>query len=185
MTLPAQPEILLRRFDDSDFDRLISWIDSAEALGIWCASYFSYPLDHAQLTRYREGADRPNGPAIFTAVTPAGDAVGHVEISHIWPHLSSRLSRVLVAPQERRRGIGATMVACAVAFSFDTHAVDRIDLGVAADNHAAITCYERVGFEHVGTWPRAIPAGSRVIDVYWMTITRRAWAQRGGVVDLR
>jgi RimJ/RimL family protein N-acetyltransferase len=175
MVIRKPPEITLRKFGRDDFDRLISWVGTPEALGEWCASFFAFPLDNAQLTRYLESAGLPPRSTILTAVTPTGEAVGHVELSHVWPHLSSRLSRVLVAPQRRRTGIGAAMVLQALALSFETHRVDRIDLGVSADNEAAIACYERTGFDHVGTWPHAMEAGPRVIDVYWMTVTRSAW----------
>ena len=107
----TQVRIELRRFDDSDFDRPISWIPTAEALGEWCASFFMHPLTHAQLRRYLTSAKEPNVRAIFTAFAVSGEAVGHVEISHIWPHLSSRLSRVLVAPGRRRQGIGRAIAA--------------------------------------------------------------------------
>jgi len=54
------------------------------------------------------------------------------------------------------------MVSRAVAFSFDKHHVDRIDLGVDALNVVAINCYRRQGFKHVGTWPQAMEAGPTV-----------------------
>jgi RimJ/RimL family protein N-acetyltransferase len=85
------------------------------------------------------------------------------------------LSRVLVAPDHRRRGIGSAMIAKASSFSFRQHHVSRIDLGVSASNSAAIACYEKLGFMHVGTWPGGIVAGSAKIDVYWMTVTRDQW----------
>jgi hypothetical protein len=85
--------------------------------------------------------------AIFTALLPSGEPVGHIEISQIWPYLSSRLSRVLVAPDRRRLGIGGGMVSRASAFSFDTHHVDRIDLGVDADKATFINaCRKRSVF---------------------------------------
>src|SRR5258707_13150196 len=65
--MPSQsPEIGLRPFGRADFDRLISWVDSAAAVADWCAAFFVYPLDHAQLTRYLQAAERPQGPVIFT-----------------------------------------------------------------------------------------------------------------------
>jgi RimJ/RimL family protein N-acetyltransferase len=88
------------------------------------------------------------------------------------------LSRVLVAPDRHKLGIGAGMVSRAITFSFDTLHVDRIDLGVDADNVVAITCYRRQGFKHVGTWPHAMGAGPKVIDVYWMTVSRAAWVSQ-------
>jgi RimJ/RimL family protein N-acetyltransferase len=174
--MPRQsPDITLRPFGRDDFARVISWVGTPEALGEWCASFFAFPLDDAQLTRYLESAGQPPRSTILTAVAPTGEAIGHIELSHVWPHLSSRLSRVLVAPRCRRRGMGTAMVSRALALSFETHRVDRIDLGVSADNAAAIACYNRTGFGHVGTWPDAMAAGPRVIDVYWMTVTRSAW----------
>jgi RimJ/RimL family protein N-acetyltransferase len=171
-------EITLRPFERSDFKRLISWVPTPEALGQWCGPFFGYPLDESQLQRYLDSACLPNTRAIFTALLPSGEPVGHVELSSIWPYLSSRLSRVLVTPHRRQLGIGAGMVSRAITFSFDTHHVDRIDLGVDADNVVAITCYRRQGFKHVGTWPHAMEAGPKVIDVYWMTASRAAWVSQ-------
>src|SRR5271165_1047989 len=39
-------------------------------------------------------------------------------------------------------------------------------------------CHRRQGFKHVGTWPHAMEAGPKVIDVYWMTLSRAAWGSR-------
>jgi RimJ/RimL family protein N-acetyltransferase len=169
------PEVALRPFAREDFGRLISWVPSEAALVEWCAGFFRHPLDDAQLDRYLESSKQPNARAIWVAET-SGEQVGHVEISHIWPHLSSRLSRVLVAPEYRRRGIGSAMIAKALSFSFREHHVRRIDLGVSAANTGAIACYERVGFMHVGTWPGGIVAGMEKIDVYWMTVMRDQWS---------
>jgi RimJ/RimL family protein N-acetyltransferase len=171
-------EIRLRPFEKSDFKRLMSWVPTPEAHGQWCGSFFGYPLDESRLQRYLDSASQPNTRAIFTALLPSGEPVGHVEISSIWPYLSSRLSRVLVAPDRRQSGIGAGMVSRAVTFSFDTHHVDRIDLGVDIDNLVAIRCYRRQGFEHVGTWPHAMEAGPKLIDVYWMTLSRASWVSQ-------
>jgi RimJ/RimL family protein N-acetyltransferase len=124
-----------------------------------------------------ESASQPNVRTIFAAVDEWGDTVGHIGISMIWPHLSSRLSRILVAPSGE--GIGGAMVARAAAFSFETYNVDRIDLGVAANDAPAIACYRKQGFAHVGTWLKAIPTETVVIDVYWMTLTRAAWLSSG------
>jgi RimJ/RimL family protein N-acetyltransferase len=171
----TQAEIILRPFRSDDFERLISWASTRADLADWCAGFFKYPLDERQLVEYLEGAARPNARNIFTATTSAGEAVGHIEISHIWPHLSTRLSRVLVAPNRRRLGIGRAMIGRAVEFSFSTHCVDRIDLGVGSRNLAAIACYKRLMFAEVGTWKDAIQIGPQTIDVVWMTLTRSAW----------
>lgn len=169
--------ITLRSFGATDFERLISWLPTPEALAQWCAAFFAFPLDHAQLARYLESATQPLAREIFVAVDASGEAVGHVEISRIWPHLSCRLSRVLVAPPLRRQGLGRTLAAAAADHAFAKHRVDRIDLGVGADNAAAIACYRSLGFRPVGLWPAAIAVGGGSIDVCWMTLFRSAWSR--------
>jgi RimJ/RimL family protein N-acetyltransferase len=69
------------------------------------------------------------------------------------------------------------MAAQALSISFDQYFVDRVDLGVSATNSAAIECYAKLGFRQVGKWPKAIAAGSSILDVIWMTVTRDTWAR--------
>ena len=167
--------VTLHPFGRDDFSRLISWLPTEADLIEWCAAFFQYPLTDAQLERYLESTKQPNTRMVFTARSIGVDAVGHIEISQIWPHLSSRLSRVLVAPNQRRRGFASSMVARALSISFDQYFVDRVDVGVSATNSAAIDCYAKLGFRPVGKWPNAIAAGSSTLDVIWMTVTRDTW----------
>ena len=170
--------IALRPFGANDFEALKSWVPTAEALTQWCAAFFKFPLDDLQLRRYLDSAAQPHTREIFTAQTQTGEAIGHIEVSMIWPHLSCRLSRILVDPERRAHGVGRMMVSLAVSHAFDSHQVDRIDLGVSDDNAVAIGCYQREGFTHVGTWQNAIANEVRTINVYWMTLTRAAWLAR-------
>jgi RimJ/RimL family protein N-acetyltransferase len=172
MITGSQTRIDLVPFGSQDFDQFISWLPTEDDLIEWSAAFFSVPLTHSQLEAYVESAKLPNARLVFTARSIACEPVGHVEISHIWPHLSSLLSRVLVAPDKRHRGIGSAMVREAVTLSFERHQVDRIDLGVSAGNMVAIGCYSKLGFEQVGRWQKAILVGSGTIDVAWMTLTR-------------
>jgi RimJ/RimL family protein N-acetyltransferase len=174
METAGLPDLSLRPFAREDFGRLISWVRSQEALAEWCADFFRHPLDETQLARYLESSKQPNARAIWAAES-GGEHVGHIEISQIWPYLSSRLSRLLVAPNYRRRGIGSAMIGRALSFSFREHHVSRIDLGVSATNTRAIACYKRLGFKHVGTWPGGIMTGAGKIDIYWMTVSRDQW----------
>ena len=167
--------IELIEFAREDIPRLIGWIRSPEDLSAWAGAFFTYPLDEAKLEQYlNSGRGEHPQRRIFKAVDAnSGAAVGHIELSHIWPHLSGRVSRVLVGdPALRGRGIGTTMVRTLVQRAFAEYAFGHIDLGVDAANRRAIACYERAGFAHVGTWPQAIQTAAGVIDVYWMSITR-------------
>jgi RimJ/RimL family protein N-acetyltransferase len=151
--------VTLGPFGREDFARLISWLPTEAELIEWCAAFFQYPLTDAQLERYLESTRQPNSRVVFTARSTGDEAVGHIEISHIWPHLSSRLSGVLVAPDQRRRGFASSMVAQALLFSFDQHFVDRVDLGVSATNSAAIGCYANWDFGRSGNGPTLLWQG--------------------------
>jgi ribosomal protein S18 acetylase RimI-like enzyme len=181
----SEARVTLHPFGREDFSRLISWLPTEVDLVEWCAAFFRYPLTDDQLERYLESAKQPNSRAIFTARSIGGEVVGHIEISQIWPHLSSRLSRVLVAPDLRRRGFASKMVAQALLVSFDQYFVDHVDLGVSATNSAAIGCYAKLGFRQVGTWSNAIAIGSSTIDVVWMTVTRDTWIRSTPSLDCR
>jgi RimJ/RimL family protein N-acetyltransferase len=173
----ATDPVTLHPFAREDFPRLISWLPTEADLIEWCAAFFRYPLTDAQLERYLASAKQPNSRVILTARTIDGEGIGHIEVSQIWPHLSTRLSRVLVAPEWRRRGIASSMVSQTLWISFDQYLADRVDLGVSAANVTAIGCYAKLGFKQVGTWSNAIAAGPTIVDVLWMTMTRETWAR--------
>src|SRR5258708_39035755 len=149
-------QLKLRPFTQTDFGHLISWVSTPETLGQWCAAFFRHPLDEDQLQRYLDSASQPNVRTIFAALAPSGEAVGHIEVSMIWPHLSSRLSRIIVAPGRRGEGVGGAMVARAAAFSLETHHGARIHLGVTAENALAIASYPRQRLHPVASWHQAL-----------------------------
>ncbi len=165
--------VTLRPFERGDFDRLISWIATPEDLRDRAGGFFAGPLNQARLARYLESADDPESRRrIFTA-TADDHAIGHIELSHIWPRLSGRLSRALIGDAcERSKGLGAAMARTLATLAFADYAFDRIDLGVSDRNAAAIACYEKVGFRHVGTWTEGMETAAGTIDVYWMTLRR-------------
>ena len=174
-------KIELREFDQSDLSRLKSWIQSPEALHDWAGNFFSYPLTDEQLHSYLESAGNLHGGRrIFKSVDPKnGEAVGHIELSHIWPHLSARISRVLIGlPELRGAGLGHQMVQQLVVFAFDEFEFDRLDAGVSDTNTTAIRCYEKAGFSHVGTWPRAMSTTTSEISVLWMSLFKSQWKQQ-------
>lgn len=153
----------------------MSWIPTEFDLVRRSGAHFRFPLTHVQLEAYAQSTKAPNFREAFTAQMNDGEPVGHVEISHIWPYLSSRLSRVLVAPDKRSQGFGRSMISQALVRDFDVHQSSHVDLGVAADNSVAIACDERLKFETIGIWPRAVAVRPRAIDMQWMTLTRSQW----------
>jgi GNAT superfamily N-acetyltransferase len=72
------------------------------------------------------------------------------------------LFQMWVAPEARGRGVAAALLDEAVAWARTLHA-RRVQLGVVADNSAAVQLYIRKGFHNVGV-PEPIRPGSALLE---------------------
>lgn len=77
-----------------------------------------------------------------------------------------------VAPEARRRGLAAAMLAALVDDSSKT--LVSIRLTVVASNHAAVRLYESAGFQAFGCEPEALKIGDRYYDELLMRLRLRA-----------
>jgi RimJ/RimL family protein N-acetyltransferase len=169
----------LESFDDRDFPRLMSWIDSREMLLQWAGPrLFTFPLDTMQLTRYLfEALTEPQGSRIFKALDDEERVVGHVELGGIdRKNQSATLCRVMVAPEARGRGLCVPMIRSVLRVGFEELAFRRIDLRVYAFNIPALHCYEQAGFVREGLLRQAVKAGDQYWDTVLMAILREEWA---------
>jgi RimJ/RimL family protein N-acetyltransferase len=176
--VPAAP-LTLRPFDRGDFDRLIAWSDSPEFLMQWAGTIFTYPLDAAQLERYRLLATGdPPTRYVYTALLD-GEAIGHIELSAIdRRNGSATLARVLVAPGRRGQGLGERLVTQTLAVGFDELGLHRIDLYVFDFNHAAIACYARAGLVREGLQRDTRRVGDAWWSVVLMSMLDSEWRAR-------
>jgi len=165
--------LTLLPFTPADIDRLIGWIPSLEALQMWTAWSFGFPLTREHLEGHmRESAERGDR-LLFKAVEPGeGKVVGHIELGAIdHRNHSLRLGRVLLDPQARGQGLGTAMMRSALTLSFETlFQMHRVELAVFDVNPRAIACYERAGFRYEGMSRESfLVAGTP--DTYWSIIT--------------
>ncbi len=74
----------LKKFEKSDFDRLIGWIPDEQFLVQTCGPLFKWPLDKAQLEQHLKDAEgeKPTVYAFKVVHVQPSKVVGHVEI--IW-----------------------------------------------------------------------------------------------------
>jgi RimJ/RimL family protein N-acetyltransferase len=167
--------VTFAQFTEADIARLISWISSAELLGLWAAAAFSHPLTQAQMeTHLRQRSSR--GEFVFKVLDKDQLVVGHVELGSVDKyHRSLRIGRVFVAPDHRRRGIGAHLMRAALAVAFDQLKMHRVELSVFDFNHAAIACYERVGFHREGVRREIFRSSDRYWSEIVMSILAAEW----------
>lgn len=165
--------IKLLPFTTTDIDRLIGWIPSLEALQMWTASSFGFPLTREHLERHMRESAECGDRLLFKAVEPdERKVVGHVELGAIdHRNHSLRIGRVLLDPEARGRGHGTAMMRSALTLAFETlFQMHRVELAVFDVNPRAIACYERAGFRHEGTSRGSfLVAGTP--GKYWSIIT--------------
>lgn len=143
----------LKRFEKTDFQKLLEWIESPRFLMQWAGPAFSYPLDQNQLEKHFEAskAETPIRLA-FKAVDSEDKMMGYIELNNIdRNHETATVSRVLAGPHTRGKGTGEAMVRGITKIGFDELHLHRLDLRVFDFNKGAIACYEKAGFQKEGT----------------------------------
>ena len=135
--------VQLKPFEEADFERLISWADSMEALIQFAGPVFQFPLTPEQLSTHL--SEKKNH--VFKVIHPEKEEViGHAEIHHSDEH-HARLCRILIGNKNYRgQGLGEALVRQLADHAFNELHVSTIDLNVYDWNTSAIACFETVGF---------------------------------------
>ncbi|MFN3653377.1 MAG: GNAT family N-acetyltransferase [Armatimonadota bacterium] len=173
MTLELQP------FTADRAEILIRWAVSEAFLLQWVGTTFRYPLTREQIEEHLEAA-RGEAPTIlpFAVVdTEAGAMVGYLELCDLnQVHRSATIGRVIVGePAYQGRGVATWMVREVTRRGFEELGLHRIALVVFDFNHAAIRCYERVGFRKEGHLRDARRSGDEYWSLYTMALLEDEW----------
>jgi RimJ/RimL family protein N-acetyltransferase len=141
----AHSALGLRALQAGDCDRLLTWIDSADALWQWSGPRsFTWPLDRGQLLR--DLAAKTDSGGLFAGVDETGEMVGHVLLEAQHDHGLGHIGRVAIAPDQRGRGLGTSLMRATIRHGFDDLALHRLQLTVYTFNASAIATYRSVGF---------------------------------------
>jgi RimJ/RimL family protein N-acetyltransferase len=138
----APVKIRLEGFYKEDYCRLISWVDSEEALMQFAGPLLKYPLTAQQL-------DISLGDSNRTAFKVV-DNETNLHIGHAETYLTEntvKIGRILIGNEEHRnKGIGQQIVSRLVDFSFANFDRTVVELNVFDWNTQAIKCYQKAGF---------------------------------------
>lgn len=141
----------LRSFSRSQAKSLITEFGSAAELRSWSGNYFRFPLDLGQLRKHLK-AHRANKAGILYSCYDGRikDWVGYAELTRMTINRSAFLARVMIRKRYRRRGYAVPFVRMLAHEAFERHGLHRLELNVHDQNHVAIECYKRAGFEVEG-----------------------------------
>lgn len=135
--------IKLAPFEISDFDKLISWIDSEEMLLQFSGPAFTFPLTNGQLKINLEDKNRF---AYRVVDLSTKSMIGYSEI-YLSDKTSALLGRIIIGePEFRGKGFGQQIVKNLLEISFNQFEIEKAELNVFDWNINAIKCYEKVGF---------------------------------------
>jgi RimJ/RimL family protein N-acetyltransferase len=163
-----------------DYGRLVDWIDSPEKLLLWGGTLFTYPLTEDQLRDHYEGSQGAVGRRGFRGVED-GRTVGSLELDRIdREHHSASISRVIVDPDERGRGVASGMLREVLGLCFLELDLHRVELRVFASNEPAIACYESVGFVREGLLRDSHRHGGGYHSTVQMSMLEDEWRELDG-----
>ncbi len=161
--------IKLEKFNVSDYDCLINWVDSEELMVQFGGSLFEFPITHQQLDTYTKNENR----LIYKVINlDTNNTIGHVELDKIdYKNKNARISRVLIGDQSNRNnGFGKKIINAIVNIGFEELKLHRLDLGVYDFNLSAIKCYKNCGFEIEGLFKENMKVGNDYWSTYNMSI---------------
>ncbi|MFV8784060.1 GNAT family N-acetyltransferase [Microbulbifer sp. SA54] len=119
---------------------LMGWFLSATECRQWGGPPFRYPFDTRSFAEDSQWSNHPS----FVLLDAGGAMQAFGQYYNRLDHC--HLSRLVVAPSARRRGVGEQLIRNLVAHGCDALKVERISLFVLQSNPAARALYEKMGF---------------------------------------
>lgn len=172
---------MLRALEPSDAESLCQWMNDPEVTRYLC---MRFPMTLAQeegwVTRERD----PQKDLVLGITALDGRLIGSCGLSR--PNTvdaGASLGISIGDAEYRGKGYGTDAMVTLCGFGFAQMNLHRIELHVFQDNAAAVRCYEKVGFQHVGQLREAIFKHGRYHNVLVMDILedefREKWPGRG------
>lgn len=155
---------------------ILSWIKTEADMVQWAGHVFAWPLTERQFREHlQESKVQP--PSLYPFILANRKrVVGYCELSDYRRNFNSAmLSRVIISPKRRSKGLGTFMVNEVLRFGFADLGLNRIGLGVFDFNKADIRCYTKAGFVFEDTLRQSAKVGNSYWDCRLMSILRNEW----------
>lgn len=144
----------LRPYKSCDARYISKWINDEKSFYQWSAGKLGeYPLTEERLDNHYES--NKYNPNFFpmVAIDDEGIPRGHMIMRYLpkkeeestYDLKNLRFGFIIVDSSVRGKGYGREMLKLAFKYAFEILKVERISLGVFANNPSAIKCYERAG----------------------------------------
>ncbi|MFC1495272.1 GNAT family N-acetyltransferase [Thermodesulfobacteriota bacterium] len=155
---------------------IVSWIKSESDMVQWAGLVFTWPMTQKQFKEHIKKGKKETQTLFPFVMVNDNRLIGYCELSAFHRHTNqARLTRVIISPWHRNKGMAAVMLKEVLNFGFETLDLNRIALGVFDFNEAAIKCYKKLGFSLEGTMRESAKTGNTYWNCYLMSILRKEW----------
>ena len=138
-----------------DFDTINSWNIDERTHALWCARILPYPVEKESFDQKLEEISARTGDTPFVMTADDGTVEGFFSYSLNLETNEGMLKFVMVAPDQRGKGLGKAMLQLAAQYAFTSTGADAVRLVVFSENERAKRCYESVGFTELSNIPDA------------------------------
>lgn len=137
----------LRPYKRCDASCIASWILSEQSFYQWSAGRMgSYPFSGERLTAHYESMAEEETSWVMVAFDEEGP-VGQLLMRFLTEDKKElRFGFIIVDSSKRGKGYGKEMLQLALDYAFTLVKVEKVSLGVFANNPAAYHCYRSAGF---------------------------------------
>ncbi len=166
--------IRLEQLEREDFPVIKDWIDP-EIFHI-----FKWPIDDKQLerllTKEKDGVIDEIGLRAVDIETK--NIIGLVHSIVNRENNLTHLQQIVVDPERRGKGYGATILEIFLELCFMTHKFHRVQLFTEENNKQAIVCYKKVGFHVDGLMRDMVKTDKEYLSTYIFSMLDNEWYER-------
>lgn len=162
----------LRKYLESDAEKILSWIADERAFRLWSADrYGEYPITPDEINQNYRECCKTGGFYPVTLIDDNETVIGHLILRNPAEDKSIiRLGFIIVDNKVRGKGYGKKLLELAIRYAREELKAQEINLGVFKDNEGAYKCYASVGFKEVGVEHNAYTFNDETWDCIEMTL---------------
>ncbi len=168
----------MQRHDRANYPLYARWYGDEE---VWrLTSWMAEPMRRVAVERLFEDRETSSLEESF-AIHEDGedDPIGIISLMNISEvNASADLSIIVGERKDRDRGLGTEAIRIILRYAFEDLGLNRVGLSVFEFNKAAISAYEKLGFEREGRMQRAVRRGGEYHDAILMRILASEWRER-------
>mgnify|MGYP002622058207 CR=1 FL=1 len=159
-------QVCLRALEPSDADLLYVWENDTETFATGLAAQWPLSLSDIRLFIEESTADIwQTRQKRFMIDNSDGVTIGCIDIFDFDPLNGNCSFGLLIDRAHRRCGYGMCALLKLEKYVCDILSVKNIKITIAADNHASLCLFEKLGYEHVGTLRRWLHRISGRVDM--------------------